>query len=132
MKIKKFTAASMQEAALLIRKELGNEAVILNSKKIKKRKWFGLINKPAVEVIAVLDQDFLENKTPQKAAEPKQTLKTPVSSPKIEERIYPLKFRRNMSPLIFQLINLYFLNRCEKQKSFCKKRGLKSQPRRAR
>lgn len=62
MKIKKFTAASMQEAALLIRKELGNEAVILNSKKIKKRKWFGLINKPAVEVIAVLDQDFLENK----------------------------------------------------------------------
>ncbi|MEC1961228.1 flagellar biosynthesis protein FlhF, partial [Bacillus subtilis] len=50
MKIKKFTAASMQEAALLIRKELGNEAVILNSKKIKKRKWFGLVNKPAVEV----------------------------------------------------------------------------------
>lgn len=35
MKIKKFTAASMQEAALLIRKELGNEAVILNSKKLK-------------------------------------------------------------------------------------------------
>lgn len=32
---KKFTAASMQEAALLIRKELGNEAVILNSKKLK-------------------------------------------------------------------------------------------------
>lgn len=29
----KFTAASMQEAAQLIRKELGNEAVILNSKK---------------------------------------------------------------------------------------------------
>ncbi|AFI28325.1 MULTISPECIES: flagellar biosynthesis protein FlhF [unclassified Bacillus (in: firmicutes)] len=89
MKIKKFTAASMQEAALLIRKELGNEAVILNSKKIKKRKWFGLINKPAVEVIAVLDQDFLEKKTSQKATEPKQTLKTPVSSPKIEERTSP-------------------------------------------
>ncbi|MGQ9007397.1 flagellar biosynthesis protein FlhF [Bacillus stercoris] len=89
MKIKKFTAASMQEAALLIRKELGNEAVILNSKKIKKRKWFGLINKPAVEVIAVLDQDFLEKKTSQKAAESKQTLKSPVSSPKIEERTSP-------------------------------------------
>ncbi|MDO8225003.1 flagellar biosynthesis protein FlhF [Bacillus cabrialesii] len=92
MKIKKFTAASMQEAALLIRKELGNEAVILNSKKIKKRKWFGLVNKPAVEVIAVLDQDFLEKKTPQKAAEPKQTLKTPISSPKIEERTYLPQF----------------------------------------
>lgn len=36
-----------------------------------------------------MDQDFLEKKTPQKAAEPKQTLKTPVSSPKIEERTYP-------------------------------------------
>lgn len=67
MKIKKFTVASMQEAALLIRKELGNEAVILNSKKINKRKWFGLIKKPAVEVIAVLDQDFLEKKTAEKA-----------------------------------------------------------------
>ncbi|MFO3788379.1 flagellar biosynthesis protein FlhF [Bacillus mojavensis] len=89
MKIKKFTAASMQEAALLIRKELGNEAVILNSKKINKRKWFGLLKKPAVEVIAVLDQDFLEKKTAEKAAEPKQTSKSPVSSPKIEERITP-------------------------------------------
>lgn len=66
----------MQEAALLIRKELGNEAVILNSKKLKSENGLGLVNKPAVEVIAVLDQDFLEKKTPQKAAEPKQTLKT--------------------------------------------------------
>ncbi len=35
MKIKNLLLASMQEAALLIRKELGNEAVILNSKKLK-------------------------------------------------------------------------------------------------
>lgn len=54
---KKFTAASMQDAAKQIKKELGNDAVILHSKQVKKRKWLGLRSQQAVEVIAVLDRD---------------------------------------------------------------------------
>lgn len=38
-------------------KELGNDAVILHSKQVKKRKWLGLRSQQAVEVIAVLDRD---------------------------------------------------------------------------
>ncbi|KAA6452849.1 flagellar biosynthesis protein FlhF [Bacillus swezeyi] len=76
MKIKKFVAGSMQEATKQIRQELGNDAVILNSKKIEKRKCFGLIKKQGVEVIAVLDQDFSDAK---KTKQPKAPL--PEQSP---------------------------------------------------
>ncbi|MCY7783649.1 flagellar biosynthesis protein FlhF, partial [Bacillus sp. S20C3] len=125
MKIKKFTAASMQEAALLIRKELGNEAVILNSKKINKRKWFGLINKPAVEVIAVLDQDFLEKRATQNTAEPKQTLKTPVSSPKIEERTYPPQFPAQHEPGDFSAYQSVLPEPLRKAEKLLQKTGIK-------
>ncbi|MDA1475523.1 flagellar biosynthesis protein FlhF [Bacillus sp. CLL-7-23] len=64
MKIKKFVAGSMQEATMQIRQELGNDAVILNSKKIQTRKFLGFVKKQGVEVIAVLDQDFPEMKKP--------------------------------------------------------------------
>ena len=47
----------MQDAAKQIKKELGNDAVILHSKQVKKRKWLGLRSQQAVEVIAVLDRD---------------------------------------------------------------------------
>ncbi|MGW8264196.1 flagellar biosynthesis protein FlhF, partial [Bacillus sp. LR--39] len=53
MKIKKFVAGSMQEATKQIIQELGNDAVILNSKKIQKRKFLGFVKKTGVEVIAV-------------------------------------------------------------------------------
>ncbi|MDE1382169.1 flagellar biosynthesis protein FlhF [Bacillus paralicheniformis] len=58
MKIKKFVAGSMQEATKQIIQELGNDAVILNSKKIQTRKFLGFVKKAGVEVIAVVDQDF--------------------------------------------------------------------------
>ncbi|WP_420976461.1 flagellar biosynthesis protein FlhF [Bacillus vallismortis] len=125
MKIKKFTAASMQEAALLIRKELGNDAVILNSKKIKKQKWFGLINKPAVEVIAVLDQDFPNKKTPQKEIEPQQTLKTPVSSPKIEERTYLPQFPSPHEPVDFSAYQSVLPEPLRKAEKLLQESGIK-------
>ncbi|MFN2746244.1 MULTISPECIES: flagellar biosynthesis protein FlhF [Bacillus] len=82
MKIKKFVAGSMQEATKQIRQELGNDAVILNSKKIQTRKFLGLVKKPGVEVIAVVDQDFSDSPKPlekPKAAFPEQSF-TPVKS----------------------------------------------------
>ncbi|WP_289889752.1 hypothetical protein [Virgibacillus pantothenticus] len=45
MKVKKYTAASMPEAMKQIRKELGNDAVILQSRQVKKRKFLGLLKK---------------------------------------------------------------------------------------
>ncbi|MCY7779480.1 flagellar biosynthesis protein FlhF [Bacillus haynesii] len=65
MKIKKFVAGSMQEATKQIIQELGNDAVILNSKKIQTRKFLGFVKKTGVEVIAVVDQDFSDARKPE-------------------------------------------------------------------
>ncbi|WP_096154620.1 MULTISPECIES: flagellar biosynthesis protein FlhF [Bacillus] len=59
MKVKKYTADTMNEAMKLVRTELGEEAVILNSKAVYSTKFFGFIKKRQVEVIAAIDE--LEN-----------------------------------------------------------------------
>jgi flagellar biosynthesis protein FlhF len=56
MKVKKFVAPSMPEAMKMIREELGNDAVILNSKVVHKGGFFGLFAKKNIEVIAAVDR----------------------------------------------------------------------------
>lgn len=61
MKIKKFQAANFREALARVKKELGEEAVILSSEEIN-----GL--RPKVEVVAAIDHDFdREESTPESA-----------------------------------------------------------------
>lgn len=55
MKVKKYVAATMPEAMHQIRKELGADAVILNSKEVRNGSFFGLFKKRKIEVIAALD-----------------------------------------------------------------------------
>ncbi|SFD80220.1 flagellar biosynthesis protein FlhF [Lentibacillus persicus] len=55
MKVKKFVAPTMPEAMNTIRKELGPEAVILNSKEVSKGGFLGLFKKRSIEVVAALD-----------------------------------------------------------------------------
>jgi flagellar biosynthesis protein FlhF len=56
MKVKKFVAPSMPEAMKMIRAELGNDAVILNSKVVYKGGFLGLFAKKNIEVIAAVDR----------------------------------------------------------------------------
>jgi flagellar biosynthesis protein FlhF len=59
MRIKKFIAKSMQEALQQVKKEFGDDAIILNSKKIKDEahpEW-----KNAVEVTAAIDKQLKED-----------------------------------------------------------------------
>ena len=58
MKVKKYIAPSMQEAMKKIRSEMGNEAVILNSKVVQSGGFLGLFAKKRIEVIAALDQEL--------------------------------------------------------------------------
>ncbi|MDG5788172.1 flagellar biosynthesis protein FlhF [Evansella sp. AB-P1] len=58
MKVKKFTAKDMPEAMVKIREELGNDAVILNSKRIETGGFLGLFTKKMIEVIAAIDPDI--------------------------------------------------------------------------
>ncbi|WP_226665673.1 flagellar biosynthesis protein FlhF [Metabacillus litoralis] len=57
MKVKKYIAPSMQEAMKKIRSEMGNDAVILNSKMIYTGGFLGLFSKKKIEVIAAMDPD---------------------------------------------------------------------------
>lgn len=57
MKVKKYVAQNMAEAMKQIRQELGDEAVILNSKVTHTGGWLGLFKKKKLEVIAALDME---------------------------------------------------------------------------
>jgi flagellar biosynthesis protein FlhF len=61
MKVKKYTAPTMPEAMKKIRAELGESAVILNSKIIYSGGFLGLFKQKNIEVIAAIDPNPLKN-----------------------------------------------------------------------
>lgn len=61
MKIKKFLAPNMSEAMKQIRVELGDNAVILNSKVVQQKGFLGLVKKRKIEVIAAIDPEVKGN-----------------------------------------------------------------------
>ncbi|MEZ0116597.1 flagellar biosynthesis protein FlhF [Heyndrickxia faecalis] len=67
MKIKKFMAPNMSEAMKQIRLELGDQAVILNSKVVQRKGFLGFMKKRNIEVIAAVDPDAGKNSPVQTA-----------------------------------------------------------------
>ncbi|MEK9197790.1 flagellar biosynthesis protein FlhF [Ureibacillus sp. 179-F W5.1 NHS] len=61
MKMKKYTAPSIAEAMKLVRADLGEDAVIINSKVVVTKKLFGLIKQKNFEVLAGVDQVELQS-----------------------------------------------------------------------
>ncbi|OEH91278.1 flagellar biosynthesis protein FlhF [Bacillus solimangrovi] len=61
MRVKKFIAPTMPEAMKKVRAELGQDAVILNSKVINKGGFFGLFVKKNIEVIAAIDPEVAQS-----------------------------------------------------------------------
>lgn len=57
MKIKKFKAHTMQEAMKTIRSQLGQNAVILNSKVVYTGGFLGMFKKKMIEVVAGIDEE---------------------------------------------------------------------------
>ncbi|AOM83169.1 flagellar biosynthesis protein FlhF [Salisediminibacterium beveridgei] len=57
MKVKKYTAKTISDAMVKIKDELGQDAVILNSKKVEKGGILGLFTRKNVEVIAAIDPE---------------------------------------------------------------------------
>ncbi|WP_082234173.1 flagellar biosynthesis regulator FlhF [Halobacillus massiliensis] len=58
MEIKKFKGPSMHEVMKEVKKELGQDAVILNSKEVKPGGFFGIFKKRIIEVIAVCGPEY--------------------------------------------------------------------------
>lgn len=91
----------MPEAMQQIRTKLGKDAVILQSKEIKGRGFFGLFRKPRVEVIAALDPQPIEPKRKElknrKKVIPQEFLKqTELNDPKQQNIVSEIKHLRKM------------------------------------
>lgn len=56
MKIKKISAPTMAEALQIVKKELGADAVVLNSKTVESGGVFGLFKRKSIEVVAAIDE----------------------------------------------------------------------------
>lgn len=68
MKIRRYTCKDMQDAMLKVKLDLGSEAMIISSRKVKPKGFFGFLKKPMLEVLAAVDDDRSNQKreTPQK------------------------------------------------------------------
>lgn len=70
MLIKKFQAASEQEALQLAKQELGKDVIITHIKSIKPKGIYRLFKKPVVEVTAAVDREEVYEKTPVRPVRP--------------------------------------------------------------
>jgi flagellar biosynthesis protein FlhF len=65
MKVKRYVGETAQEAMQKVRSDLGREAIILNTRKIRKKGLAGLFSKPLVEVVATIDNEINTRSTKQ-------------------------------------------------------------------
>ncbi len=56
MIIRRYTGKDAQEAILKVKMDLGSEAVIFSTKKIRQKGFLKIFNKPIVEVVAAIDE----------------------------------------------------------------------------
>ena len=77
MKIRRYIANNNQEAILKVKMDLGNDALILNTRKVRQKGIFGLFSKPKVEVLAAIDDNGIR-----KEAENSRTEEKPLNSTK--------------------------------------------------
>lgn len=96
MKIRRYTCKDMQEALLKVKMDLGSEAVIMNSRKVKPKGLFGLFQKPMLEVVAAVDDDYARPARPnlQQRQNPvysnlQQPQQQPLKTPQTPYQEYP-------------------------------------------
>ena len=58
MKVKRYVGETAQEAMQKVRMDLGRDAIILNTRKIRKKGLAGMFSKPLIEVVATIDSDI--------------------------------------------------------------------------
>ena len=65
MKIRRYIGKDAQEAMLKVKMDLGSEAVILNTRKVRQRGFLNFMSKPMIEVLAAIDE--YQNMKPKKS-----------------------------------------------------------------
>lgn len=90
MEVKRFRGSDMREALARVKRELGNDAVILHTKTGSSAGMLGVGKRPYVEILASKDVAFLDKqKEKAKAKTPK--LKVPVQENKIKQAYQTVK-----------------------------------------
>ncbi len=82
MKVKRYVGETAQEAMQKVKADLGRDAIILNTRKIRKKGLVGFFTKPLIEVVATIDNDISNTGAQNK----QQEIKPPVQ-PIREEHI---------------------------------------------
>jgi len=65
MKVKRYVGETAQEAMQKVRSDLGRDAIILNTRKIRRKGLAGMFSKPLIEVVATIDNDISTRPTKQ-------------------------------------------------------------------
>lgn len=60
MKIRRYIGKDTQEALLKVKMDLGSDAIILNTRKIRQKGFFKMFSKPLVEVLASVDDIMVQ------------------------------------------------------------------------
>lgn len=60
MNVKRYIAPNVQEAMIKVKNELGRDAIILHTRKIKRKGLKGLFKKPVIEVVAAIEETQVE------------------------------------------------------------------------
>lgn len=81
MKIRRYLASNTQEAILKVKMDLGNDALILNTRKVRQKGLFKIFSKPMVEVLAAIDEYSNAKKEPEAAREVEKVV-VPAKPPK--------------------------------------------------
>lgn len=117
MKIRRYLAKNTQEAILKVKMDLGNDALILNTKKVRQKGLFNIFAKPMIEVLAAVDeynsrreQDTAKNnersaeKLIEKPAVPVNEVKNKINFDEKEEKIAKLENKISSMEDILQKI----------------------------
>lgn len=113
MRIRRYTGKDAQEAMLKVKMDLGSEAVILNTRKVRKKGLAGLFSKPLTEVLAAIDEDYGSRKSPVTETANNKTKQQPViynrqggiqDSPEEDSRLEFLESRVKKMELVLDRI----------------------------
>ncbi|MCX7922392.1 MAG: flagellar biosynthesis protein FlhF [Clostridia bacterium] len=81
MKIRRYLGKDTQEAMLKVKMDLGNEAIILNTKKVRQKGLLKVFAKPLVEVLAAVDEDYGKQQGKQAVKQENKVANTGTASP---------------------------------------------------
>ena len=70
MKVKRYVGETAQEAMQKVKSDLGRDAIILNTRKIRRKGIAGIFAKPLIEVVATIDTDINSRVAPKPAPAP--------------------------------------------------------------